>query len=174
MTDGKSKFKILVESLLEASKSKEWDVAKKEWKVKEIYFVDPESTSGERFYETCSCSHYPIKEVITIKNTLNKNELTIGNCCITKIIEDEKENKRHKAIFNALKSQKINKELIEQAYYNDHFIYYKEFEFLLKIFRKRSLGEKQANEFTRITNTIMRLYESKYNAKKDGLSTIPG
>ena len=50
MTDGKSKFKILVESLLEASKSKEWDVAKKEWKVKEIYFVDPESTSGERFY----------------------------------------------------------------------------------------------------------------------------
>lgn len=170
MIDGKSKFKILMETLLEASKSKDWDVAKKEWKVTEIYFVDPESTSGESFYETCSCTHYPIKEVITIKNTLNKNELTIGNCCITKIIGDEKENKRHKAIFNALKNQKINKELIKQAYYNDHFIYHKEFEFLLKIFRKRSRSEIQANKFTRITNTIMRLYESKYNAKKDGLS----
>ncbi len=126
---------------------------------------------GESFYETCSCTHYPIKEVITIKNTLNKNELTIGNCCITKIIEDE--NERHRAIFNALKNKKINKELIKQAYYNDHFIYHKEFEFLLKIFRKRSLSEEQANEFTRIKDTIMRLYESKYSAKKDGLSRIP-
>lgn len=173
MTDGKSKFKILMETLLEASKSKDWDVAKKEWEITEIHFVDPESTSGESFYETCSCTHYPIKEVITITNTLNQNELIIGNCCITKIIEDEKENKRHKAIFNALKNKKINKELIEQAYYNDHFIYHKEFEFLLKIFRKRSCNEKQANEFTRIKNTIMRLYESKYNAKKDVLSRIP-
>lgn len=173
MTDGKSKFKILMETLLEASKSKEWDVAKKEWKKTGIYFVDTESTSGESFYETCSCSHYPIKEVITIKNTINKNELIIGNCCITKIIEDKKENKRHKAIFNALKNQKINKELIEQAYYNDHFIYHKEFEFLLKIFRKRSHSEKQANEFARIKDRIMRLYASKYNARKDGLSRIP-
>ncbi|MDD5615307.1 MAG: hypothetical protein PHH85_03815 [Candidatus Methanoperedens sp.] len=169
MTDGKSKFKILMETLLEASKSKEWDVAKKEWKMTKIYFVDPESTSGESFYETCSCSHYPIKEVITIKNTLNKNELTLGNCCITKIIEDKKENKRHKAIFNALKYKKINKELIEQAYYNDHFINQWEFEFLLKTFRKRSRSEKQDNVFIRIKDTIMRLYGSKYNAKMDGL-----
>lgn len=173
MTNGKSKFKILMETLLEASKSKEWDLAKKEWKEKEIYFVDTESTSGESFYETCSCSHYPIKEVIIIKNSLNKNELTIGNCCITKILDDKKENKRYKAIFNALKNQKINKELIEQAYYNDHFINQWEFEFLLKNFRKRSFSEKQANVFIRIKDTIMRLYESKYNSKKDGLSRIP-
>ena len=139
----------------------------------EIYFVDPESTSGESFYETCSCSHYPIKEFIKIKNTLNKNELIIGNCCITKIIEDEKENKRHKAIFNALKNKKINKELIEQAYYNDHFINQWEFEFLSKIFRKRSFSEKQDHVFKRIKDSIMRLYESKYNAKNDGLSIIP-
>ncbi|HEX7627615.1 MAG TPA: hypothetical protein VF354_01665 [Candidatus Methanoperedens sp.] len=46
MTNGKSKFEILRETLVEASESKEWDVAKKEWKKKEIYFVDPESTSG--------------------------------------------------------------------------------------------------------------------------------
>lgn len=167
MADGKSKFKILMDTLLEYSKSKDWDVAKKEWEVKEIYFVDPESTSGESFYETCSCTHYPIKEVITIKNTLNENELIIGNCCITKIIEDEKVSKRHKSIFNALKNKKINRELIKQAYYNDHFIYFGEFEFLLKIFRKWSLSEMQAKKFTRITNTIMRLYESKYNAKKN-------
>ncbi len=173
MTDGKSKFKILMENLIEASKSKDWDVAKKEWKVKEIYFVDPESTSGESYYETCSCTHYPIKEVITIKNILNENELIIGNCCITKIIEDENENKRHKAIFNALKTKKINKELIKQAYYNDNFIYHKEFKFLLNILRKRLVSEEQANKFKRIKGTIMRLYESKYNAKKEGLSRIP-
>ena len=120
MTNGKSKFKILRETLVEASKSKEWDIAKKEWDVKEIYFVDPESTSG--VHETCSCSYYPIKEVFIIKNTLNGNELTIGNHCITKIIDDEKENKRYKAIFDALKNKKITKVLLEMSYYNDHLL----------------------------------------------------
>lgn len=167
MTDGKSKFRILMETLLEASNSKEWDVAKKEWKVIGIYFVDTESTSGERFYETCSCSHYPITEVITIKNAINKNELTVGNCCITKIIDDKNENKRHKAIFNILKNKKINKELIKQAYYNDNFIYRKEFDLLSNLFRKRLHSEEQAKEFSRIKDTIIRLYESKYNVRKD-------
>ncbi|MFZ3167225.1 MAG: hypothetical protein WA130_06385 [Candidatus Methanoperedens sp.] len=118
---GKSKFKILVDILLASSKSKEWETAKREWRVTEIYFADIDSISGASHYETCSCSHYPIKEVITITNNLNQNKLIIGNCCITKII-DQKEEKRHNAIFKALKTQKINKELIEQAYYNDHFI----------------------------------------------------
>ena len=173
MTNSKSKFQILMETLLEASTSKEWDVARKEWKVIEIYFVDIDSTSGESFYETCSCTHYPIKEVITIKNILNQKELIIGNHCITKIIEDKEENKRYKAIFNALKNKKITKELIEQAYYHDNFITQWEFGFMLNVFRKRSLSEKQDDYLMRIKDKIIRLYESKYNTKKNELSRVP-
>lgn len=166
MTNGKSKFKILRETLLEASKSKEWDTAKKEWDVKEIYFVDPESTSGESFYETCSCSHYPIKEVITIKNTLNKNELTIGNCCITKIKEDKNENKRHRSIFNALKNKKINKVLIETSYYQDHFVSKAEFDFMINVFRKKRFHN---DIYEKLKDRILRLYTVKYkkNQNKD-------
>lgn len=162
----KTKFKKLIEILLANSHAKEWDVARKEWKVKGIYFVDFDSTIGESAYETCTCSHYPIKEVITIVNTITDNEFKVGNCCITKIIGEEKENKRHKAIFNSLKNKKLNKELIEQAYHADKFINEWEYNFMYNIFRKRSCSPKQFNLYTKLTNTILNGYKAKFQRNK--------
>lgn len=163
MTEGNSKFKILVNTLIAASDSKEWDIAIREWKVTERYSIDIDSISGESFYETCSCSHYPIKEVFTITNTLNQNQLHVGNCCITKIIEPN-EFKRHASIFKALKAQKLNKVIIKEAYFTDSFISEWELNFMLNVFRKKSLSEKQSVFFTRIKDQIMTFYRRKYDA----------
>lgn len=57
----------LIPKILELSVSKEWDGAKLEWKLDNIYFDDPDS---------CLCSHYPIIEHCVIKNIIN------GNCVI--------------------------------------------------------------------------------------------
>ena len=99
------------------------------------------------------------KEVIIIKNTLNGNELIIGNCCITKIIEDEKENKMYKAIFNALKNKKINKILIEMSYYNDHFVSKADFDFMINVFRKKRFHN---DRYEKLKHRILRLYTVKY------------
>ena len=160
----KTKFQILVEAILERSVAKEFAIARKEWKVSGVYFVDDtdsEDGRGKAEYETCTCTHYPIKEVITITNKLTRDKLIVGNCCILKITADEKEKKKHQALLNAIKKHSFSKLLIETAYFQDHFISSSEYLFLTRkgkpAWAKRKVAELKAR--------ILKLYNAKYHEK---------
>lgn len=70
-----SYIETFTKTLLKHSNSKEYDSAIKEWR---SYGIDNE---GEE--ENCICGHY-IKINCLIINIINKNILTVGNCCIKK------------------------------------------------------------------------------------------
>jgi hypothetical protein len=53
----------LMKEILELSESSEWNKAKEEWKLKNIYFSENK--------QSCLCGHYPIKEICIIENKLN-------------------------------------------------------------------------------------------------------
>lgn len=169
---GKSKFEILMGTIIEKSKSKEWDIARNEWKVVAIEFADFDHITGQSVYETCTCGHYPIKEIIVIKNNNTKTVLRVGNCCVRKIIIGEDDIKRHQAIFNSMKTHSLNMELIRQAYATDHYITEWEFDFLKKLFRKRSCTQKQADLYMKLGNMVVRLYESKYKTASAAVKEV--
>jgi len=77
-------------------------------------------------------------------------------------IDDEKENKRYKAIFNALKNKKITKVLLEMSYYNDYFVSKDEFETIMNLFRKKRFTEIQKDRYEKLKDRILRLYVRKY------------
>lgn len=68
----------LTEEIIKLSQSKLWDVAKSEWTLYEIYEADKP--------ERCLCGHFPIIEICNLKNKLNSNYATVGNCCVKKFI----------------------------------------------------------------------------------------
>jgi hypothetical protein len=40
-------------------------------------------------YQTCRCTHYPIKYVCRIVNRLNNNRMEIGNCCVKRFLGED-------------------------------------------------------------------------------------
>lgn len=71
-------FEILKDKVIEASSSNSWMVAKTEWDVIDVYVAEDEED-----FESCQCSHYPIKEQYTISNRITHKTLCpIGNVCI--------------------------------------------------------------------------------------------
>jgi hypothetical protein len=72
-----SEFK-LTEEIINRSQSKVWDMAKLEWSLHKIYEADEP--------ETCLCGHFPIIEICTLRNKLNGQFATVGNCCVKKFI----------------------------------------------------------------------------------------
>jgi hypothetical protein len=73
MGDGYN-FATLKASILALSQATDWEVAKKEWALVEIYEADQP--------ETCLCDHTPIIEICTIRNRLNSNNADVGNVCV--------------------------------------------------------------------------------------------
>ena len=137
----KNNFK-LIEEIIKLSENKTWDKAREEWKIINIY--------ENKSFEICLCGHYPIKEVIIIENVNNKNSTKIGNCCINKFFQIKIYNK----FFLALYKNKINAMIIEEAFKKE-IINNWEKDFLLKIWRKRKLTEKQSNLLTKLKNKIL-------------------
>ena len=68
----------LAYEVTKASVSPEWETAKEEWKLHTVYEVeDP---------ETCTCGHFPIREVCIIHNKINGHLMQVGNCCVKKFL----------------------------------------------------------------------------------------
>lgn len=65
-------FIILMDEVINNSKSNIWEEAKNEWNVVDHYDLDNNS---------CACTH-SIVETFVIKNIYNNNTLEIGNVCI--------------------------------------------------------------------------------------------
>lgn len=68
----------LSQRIVELSEANNWAMARAEWDLHEIYFVDE--------HTTCLCTHYPIREVCVLRNRLNSNHAEVGNVCVNKFM----------------------------------------------------------------------------------------
>ncbi len=142
-----SNFQILKEELTKLSVSDNWDDVKREWKLVDVYFNDQLST--------CLCSHYPIREICVIQNTLNRKEAEIGNRCIEHFMGFAVS-----LIFEGLKRIEDNKTaacnqaLIYHAY-EKKWINEWEMKFLTSTVLKRKLSGKQRRKRIQINENIL-------------------
>ena len=68
----------LVEGILKLSEASLWAEAKLEWELDEVHETDR--------FETCLCTHYPIKELCFLRNIKNGNSTMVGNCCVKQFL----------------------------------------------------------------------------------------
>lgn len=142
-----SEFK-LTNKIIALSSSSIWNVAKLEWELDEIYEAD------EPGY--CLCGHFPINETCILKNKVNGNLATVGNCCVKKFIGLPSDK-----IFQAIKrvrkdnEKSLNAEAIEHAF-NKRWINNWEIFFYLDIMRKRKLSINQLNKKIKINEKLAR------------------
>lgn len=140
-----SEFKLTKE-IIGLSHSQFWNEAKLEWKLDEIYEADEP--------ETCLCGHFPIIETCIIRNNINNNLATVGNCCVKKFMGLSSDK-----IFQAIKrvrkdnQKSLNAEAINYAH-NKNWINDWEKEFYLDVMRKRKLSEKQLNKKIQINTKL--------------------
>lgn len=129
-----SEFKLFKE-IIELSESDNWQHARNEWHLREVYFAEEP--------DTCLCGHYPIIELCIVQNRHNSNTATVGNCCVKKFLELPSDK-----IFTAVKrvrsdeERSLNAEAIEHAYENG-WINDWENDFYNDVFKKRKLSAKQ-------------------------------
>lgn len=137
----------LTEEILNRSQSKIWDIARMEWGLSQVYEAEEP--------ETCLCGHFPIIEICILRNKLNAQFATVGNCCVKKFIGLPSD-----LIFQAVKrvrkdSQKsLNAEAIQHAYENG-WINEWEYNFSIDTMRKRKLSGKQLQTRMRVNEKML-------------------
>lgn len=124
----------LIQALVNLSNSDKWDEAKLEWIPHDILYAEE--------LETCLCGH-PIKELCIIRNKMNDNLATVGNCCINKFTPM----KTKKLFVCASKVKKditksFNSDFIQLAYERGRINTWEK-GFYLDTWRKRNLTCKQ-------------------------------
>jgi hypothetical protein len=77
MGDGYN-FQVLSREILSRSQATDWETARKEWVLTDIY----ESEESE----TCLCHHFPIREICVIRNRLNGQRTEVGNVCVKRFL----------------------------------------------------------------------------------------
>ncbi len=129
-----SEYKLSSE-IINLSYSTNWDEAKLEWSLSEIYEADDP--------EYCLSGHFPIIEVCILINKRNNNSAVVGNCCVKKFIGLPSDK-----IFQAVKRVRKNKqkslnvEAIQHAFYKG-WINDWEYHFSVDTIRKRKLSARQ-------------------------------
>ncbi len=125
----------LTQEIIKRSVANQWDEAKLEWSLLEVYEADDP--------DTCLCGHFPIIELCILANKINANTATVGNCCVKKFIGLPSDK-----IFQAVKrvrknsESSLNIEAIIHAYKRG-WINDWERSFYLDIMRKRKLSPRQ-------------------------------
>jgi hypothetical protein len=142
-----SEFK-LGQRIVELSTANNWDAAKLEWDLKEVYEAEEPGP--------CLCDHFPIIEICVFRNRTNGNHTIVGNCCVKKFIGLPSDK-----IFQAIKrirrdtGKSLNEETIRHAY-NSGWVTNWEMGFYLDIMRKRNLSSKQLKIKIQINEKVMR------------------
>jgi len=137
----------LTEEILNRSQSKIWDIARMEWGLSQIYEAEAP--------ETCLCGHFPIIEIGILRNKLNTQFATVGNCCVKKFIGLPSD-----LIFQAVKrvrkdnQKSLNAEAIQHAYENG-WINEWEYNFSIDTVRKRKLSGKQLQTRIRVNEKML-------------------
>jgi len=142
-----SKYK-LTEEIISLSNSDNWDLAKLEWKLDEIYEAeDP---------DTCLCGHFPIVEICVLVNKLNGHSTIVGNSCVKKFLGLSSDK-----IFQAIKrvrkdnTKALNSESIQYAF-DRQWLNEWEKNFYIDIMRKRTLTDNQLKKKIQINTKISR------------------
>lgn len=137
----------LTEEIVKRSQAQSWDAAKLEWSLDHIYEADEP--------ETCLCGHFPIVEICILRNKVNGQSATVGNCCVKKFIGLPSD-----LIFQAVKrvrkdiSKALNAEAIQHAF-DKGWINKWEYDFSLNTMRKKVLSAKQHETRVNINNKVM-------------------
>ncbi|EQB62769.1 MAG: hypothetical protein RBG1_1C00001G0348 [candidate division Zixibacteria bacterium RBG-1] len=138
----------LTSEIIKKSVAKNWDEAKLEWALREVYEADGP--------ETCLCGHYPIIELCVLENKKNGGSATVGNFCVKKFIGLPSDK-----IFEAVKrvrkdgTKSLNAEAIDHAYQRG-WINQWEKEFYFQNMRKRKLSARQKEKKTQINEKMLR------------------
>lgn len=142
----------LIEEIIGLSVSKQWEEARKEWKLTTIKIADDEEVAEGKY--TCLCGHRHLKELCYIMNKRNGNEALVGNCCIKKFMRDIKSDKIFRAINAAKRSKTISSALIDYCY-EQGIINSWENGFFADVHRKRKLTDKQKHKFEMVRSKIL-------------------
>ena len=71
----------LAQEIIDRSNATNWDEAKLEWKLEEVYCEDEP--------DVCLCGHFPIMELCVLHNKHNGNRAVVGNVCVkTEMIQN--------------------------------------------------------------------------------------
>lgn len=146
MGDGYN-FQQLKSAILPLSEAKNWERAKKEWKLSGI-------TESET-PETCPCGHYPIIDLCEITNILNKNTIEVGNVCVKRFLGF-----RSDLIFAAIKRIRKESEKSINAdaavfFYERGIINSWEYQFTQSTMLKRDLSHAQKNTRNMINKKVL-------------------
>ena len=137
----------LTRKIIALSEADQWQLARAEWDLQEIYFEDKPST--------CLCSKYPIIEICVLRNRKNGNTAEVGNVCVNKFLGIPS-----KIIFDGLKrvSKDDSKALNNAA---SHYAFRKgwisewEHGFLVSTARTRDLSGKQLAKRREINRRVL-------------------
>tara|TARA_R110001583_G_scaffold74134_1_gene205541 strand:- start:1425 stop:2042 length:618 start_codon:yes stop_codon:yes gene_type:complete len=154
----------LTEEIIKLSNSDTWNNAKVEWSFEYAYYSED--------LQTCLCGHYPIKNICVIKNTENRNETEVGNCCVNKFLGIEDGNK----IFSSIKklkndlSKSMSSEVLEYLRKKKVLTDF-DYSFYSDTIRKRKLSNKQLVIRERINQKLIDFtsYESNSNFSRINL-----
>ena len=149
----------LIDEILVRSKAAAWADAKLEWLLHEIY------TTHEP--QACLCGHFPIVEICVLKNKENQRRARVGNCCVKKFMGLPSH-----LIFQAIKrvnndrGKSLNLASLDYAK-SKLWINTWDYEFYLKVMRKRILTQRQKVKKYLINDKVLVLFQqsSQYIAK---------
>lgn len=150
-----SSFRLFTE-IISRSTAKDWDAAKLEWRLSSVQYADAEAD------EHCLCGHRPIVELCDLRNTVNGNEATVGNCCVRKFL-----GLPSGLIFRAIRrvqadsTKSLNAETIKHAYL-EGWLSPTEVRFYHDVMCKRRLTPRQFDWKVDITAKVMKGFRMAY------------
>jgi hypothetical protein len=144
---GGHNFAQLKAAILKLSRATDWETARKEWQLSNVYDSDEP--------DTCLCGHYPIIEICEIENRVTGNRTDVGNVCIKRFLGF-----RSDLIFQALK--RIRKEMTKSLN-ADAITFFRqrgaitdwEYGFLQDTLRKRNLSDRQLAARVNINRKVL-------------------
>lgn len=145
-TDGYN-FKQLKAAILKLSRATDWETARKEWILTDIYEAEAP--------EECLCGHYPIVEICQIKNRITGHYTDVGNVCVKRFLGF-----RSDLIFAGIKRVRGD---LTKALNADCIVFFKErgvlndweYGFLQDTLNKRKPSEKQLATRVSINQKIL-------------------
>jgi|GEM_PF-390630 len=143
-------FERLKAEMIERSRDKNWDQAKLEWDLEDVFRVAEE--------RICLCGHEPILQICTLRNLLTRQTAEVGNVCVEKFL-----GMRSRRVFSALKRIRDDENRSLNAATIDMFrklgiIKHQDAEEYLSFYRRRKNISDEQKELRRDINKAVLKY----------------
>jgi hypothetical protein len=146
-------FERLKSFILQRSFAPEWEVARKEWTLRDVFQAETP--------DTCPCGHTPIMEICVIKNRITGAVAEVGNVCVKRFLGF-----RSDLIFTGIKRVRADSYASLNAdsasfFYDRGVLNDWEYRFTTNTMRKRVLSGKQADKRFQINQKVLRFISSR-------------